>query len=197
MRAGNLKRRGFTMIEAAVAIALTAVAGAAVLVGVTTSIDATSDVVNQALAEGMAQQLVDEIVGTRYGAPGSGAYQVGLGPNSWEKAGPGRSRFNDIDDFHGVSTQPPTDPNGISLGNDDGQGGTRPASFRAPSGFFSRWRQRAQVYYVSPSNFSQRLTGSGTSDYRCVEVKIEYNDPVRGWQPVAQVKRIVTYLQVP
>lgn len=197
MQTANSNRLGFTMMEAALAIALTAVAGAAVLVGVTASIDATSDVVRQTLAEGMAQQLIDEIVGARYGAPGSGAYQVGLGPNSWERSGPGRSRFNDIDDYHNISTQPPIDLNGISLGNDDGLGGTRPASFCAPSGFFSRWRQRVQVYYVSPSNFSQRLPGSGTSDYRCVDVKIEFNDPLRGWLTVAQVKRIVTYLQVP
>lgn len=197
MHTGQPARHGFTMVEAAVAIALTAVAGAAVLVGVTSSIDATSDVVHQTLADGMANQLVDEVVGTVYAAPGSGARQVGLGPNSWETAGAGRSRFNDIDDFNGILTQPPTDPSGIVLGNDDGLGGTRHANLVAPANFYSRWRQNVAVYYVSATNFSQRLTGSNTSDYRCVDVKIDYNDPVRGWQTVSQVRRIVTFLQVP
>jgi type II secretory pathway pseudopilin PulG len=197
MQSGNPPRLGFTMVEATVAIALTAIAGAAVLVGVTSSIDATSDVVHQTLADGMAQQLVDEIVGSLYAAPGSGAYQTDLGPTNWETSGPGRSRFNDIDDFRGEISQPPTDPNGVVLGNDDGLGGTRHANFCAPSDFFNHWRERVDVYYVSSSDFSQRLSGSSTSDYRCVEVKIDYQDPLRGWLTVAQVKRIVTYLQVP
>jgi type II secretory pathway pseudopilin PulG len=197
MQTRNSVRIGFTMVEAAVAIALTAVAGAAVLVGVSSSIDATSDVVHQTIADGMAQQLVDEIVGATYGAPGSGAYQIGFGPNSWEAAGTGRSRFNDIDDYHGVLAQPPTGPQGIGLGNEDGLGGVRHENFRAPDSFFSRWRQNAIVYYVSPANFSQRLPSSNTSDYRCVEVTIEYQDPMRGWLTIAQMKRVVTYLQVP
>ena len=53
------------------------------------------------------------------------------------------------------------------------------------------------MYYVSATDFSQKLTGSQTSDYRAVDVKIMYNDPVRGWIQLAQARRIVTYLQVP
>lgn len=197
MHLRRARQSGFTMIEAALAIALTAVAGSAILLGVTASIDATAESVNKSLACGMAQQLVDEIVGARYGADGTGAYQTGLGPNSWEASGMGRERFNDIDDFNGVNSQPPEDLNGVALGTDDGQGSTRHASFQAPANYFSRWRQKVEVYYVNASDFSQRLTGNNTSDYRCVDVKIDYNDPIRGWQTLAQERRVVTYIQAP
>ena len=188
---------GFTLIEAALAIALTALAGSAVLLGINTSLDATSEVVNQTIATGMAQQLIDEVVGMVYGAPWSGAYQTPLGPNSWETAGVGRERFNDIDDFTGVTTQPPKDLYGIAMGTENGQGGTRPASFQATANYFSRWRQKVEVYYVNATDFSQRLSGNNTSDYRCVDVKIQYNDPVRGWLTLAHERRVVTFLQTP
>jgi type II secretory pathway pseudopilin PulG len=197
MRCRRRSLSGFTVVEAALAIALTAMAGSAILLGINTSIDATSDVVNKTLANGMAQQLVDEVVGGMYASPGAGSYQTDLGPNSYETSGTGRERYNDIDDYTGISSQPPKDLYGIALGTENGQGGTRLASFQSPSSYFSRWRQKIEVYYVNASDFSQRLTGSNTSDYRCVDVKIEYNDPVRGWLTIAQERRVVTFLQTP
>jgi hypothetical protein len=185
------------MLEATLAIALTALAGSAILLGINTSLDATSESVQQTIAAGMAQQLVDEVLGTMYAQPGAGAHQVGFVPNSYEMAGTGRERFNDIDDYHGVSTQPPKDLYGNALGADNGQSGTRLASFQAPASYFSRWRQLVEVYYVNSANFSQRLSGSSTSDYRCVDVKIQYDDPERGWLTLAHERRVVTYLQVP
>ena len=197
MRSSSSSRTGFTMVEATLAITLTALAGSAILLAINTSIDATSDMVNRTIAEGMAQQLVDEAVGATYGAVGAGPYQTDLGPNSYETGGNGRERFNDVDDYTGITTQPPKDLYGIALGTENGQGATRHASFQAPANYFSRWRQKVEVYYVNASNFSLRLTGNNTSDYRCVDVKIEYNDPVRGWLTLAQERRVVTYLQSP
>jgi type II secretory pathway pseudopilin PulG len=188
---------GFTLLEATLAIALTAMAGSAILLGINTSLDATAEVVDKTIAIGMAQQLVDEVVGNTYASPGAGPFQTDLGPNSFETGGVGRERFNDIDDFTGVASQPPKDPYGIALGSDNGQGSTRPTNFRVPANYFSRWRQKVEVYYVNATNFSQRLTGNNTSDYRCVDVTIEYNDPTRGWRPLAQERRVVTYLQSP
>jgi type II secretory pathway pseudopilin PulG len=190
-------RRGFTMVEATLSIALTAIAGSAILLGVTSSIDATNDVVNQTIASGMAQQLLDEVLGTTYAAPGAGAHQTDLGPNTYETGGVARERYNDVDDFINISKQPPADRWGIALGVDNGVGGTRNSNFCVTSGYFSHWKQTIEVYYVSATNFSQKLTGTQTSDYRAVDVKIMYNDPVRGWIQLAQARRIVTYLQVP
>src|SRR5690606_42073291 len=106
-------------------------------------------------------------------------------------------RYDDIDDLDDLVISHPADPHGVLLGDDDGLGGTRPAPFRAPNSYFRQWRQKVDVYYVNATNFSQRLTGNNTSDYRCVEVTIEHNDGTRGWQPAANVRRIVTYLQRP
>lgn len=185
------------MLEATLAIALTAMAGSAILLGINTSLDSTSMVVDKTIAIGIVEQLVDEAIGATYASPGAGPYQTDMGPNSYEMAGTGRERFNDIDDYTGVSTQPPKDLFGVALGTDDGVGGTRPEILRAYPGYFSRWRQRLDVYYVNANNFSQRLTGNNTSDYRCVDARVEYNDPLRGWLVLAQERRIVTYLQRP
>lgn len=188
---------GFTMIEAALAIALTALAGSAILLGINSSLDATAEVVDRTIAQGMAQQLVDEVVGTLYAAPGAGAHQTSLGPNNYETGGSGRERYDDIDDYDNLTSQPPKDMHGIPVGTEDGRGGMRHANFQAPPEYFSRWRQIVDIYYVNASDFSQQLTGNNVSDYRCVDVRIECNDAVRGWQELAREKRIVTYLQTP
>lgn len=193
----RLRPSGFTLIEATVAITITVLAGSAILLGINNAIGTSTDIVQQQVAQGMAQQLMDEILGTMYAQPGSGAHQVGMSANSYELAGTGRERYNDIDDFHGVRLQPPQDLYGVPLGTDNGIGGLRPLTFRVPGDYFARWRQSVEVYYVNANNFSQRLTGNTTSDYRCVDVAIEINDPKRGWLPLARLKRIVTFLQVP
>ena len=185
------------MIEAALAIALTSMAGSAILLGINASLDATSHVVDETIAGGMAQQLVDEVIGAMYAAPGSGPYQTDLGPNNQETAGNGRERYDDIDDFDDISTAAPTDLYGITLGTEDGKGSTRPPAFQVAENYFSDWRQTVDVYYVNAADFSQRLSGNNTSDYRCVDVKIERNDPTRGWRTLAERRRIVTFLQTP
>jgi type II secretory pathway pseudopilin PulG len=193
----RLRLSGFTLIEATVAITITVLAGSAILLGINSAIGTSTDIVHQQIAQGMAQQLVDEILGTMYAQPGSGAHQVGMSANSYELAGMGRERYNDIDDFHGVRSSAPKDIYGVPLGTENGLGGTRPVIFQVPGNYFGRWRQAVQVYYVNANDFSQRLTGSNTSDYRCVDITIEINDPTRGWLPLARVQRIVTFLQVP
>jgi type II secretory pathway pseudopilin PulG len=190
-------RRGFTLIEATVAITITVLAGSAILLGINSAIGTSTDMVRQQIAQGMAQQLTDEIMGAMYAQPGSGAHQTSMSANNWELGGTGRERYNDIDDFHGYQSQPPTDLYGTSLGTENGSGAVRHVNFQVPGNYFSRWRQKVQVYYVNANNFSQRLSGNNTSDYRCVDVTIEYQDPTRGWQQLARVRRVVSFLQVP
>ena len=86
---------------------------------------------------------------------------------------------------------------GVALGTDNGVGSTRHPNFQVSSTYFSRFKQTVDVYYVSASDFSQKLTGGNTSDYRAVDVKVMYNDPIRGWIQLAQSRRVVTFLQAP
>lgn len=191
------QRAAFTLLEAVIASTLTALAGSALLLGLTSSLQNTDDILNEVIARGITEQLMDEVVGKRYSAPGAGGYQVGLGPNTSETSGPGRSRYDDIDDYAGYTSQPATDPYAIALGTENGTGGTRPAAFQISPTYFSRWRETIDVYYVSNTNFSQRLSGSQTSDYRAVEIHVYYDDPQSGSRELASLRRIVSYLPNP
>jgi prepilin-type N-terminal cleavage/methylation domain-containing protein len=194
MRRPSFQRRGFTLVEALVSTAITAVASAAVLLGIANSIDATDANLQQTLAVGMAQQLMDEIAARRYVEPGGNPYATSLGPDAGETIGPGRSQFDDIDDYNGYRCQPPTDRFGIVLGQDDGQGGTRHANFQARSGYLGRWHQQVDVYYVDNADPSKALPANSTSNYRAVRVMILVDDAVRGPLQRAQLTRVFAYV---
>lgn len=193
----RLRRRGFSLAESLLAITLTSLAGSAILLGLASSAQSTRNVMDRAMATGMAAQLIDEALGGRYAAVGAGAYQVGLGPNTWESQGSGRERYDDVDDFERVVSQPPKDEYGVALGLGNDAGGQRHPSFRLPSNYFSGWRQEVNVYYVSETNPSLRLTGSSTSNLRAVEVRIYRDDGSRGRELLDTVRRVVAYVPAP
>ncbi|MEN6404961.1 MAG: type II secretion system protein [Thermoguttaceae bacterium] len=167
-------RNAFTLIEALAALTVAAIAGSVLLLGATTSIRSTDDALRQTIAYGMAQQLMDEVVGCQDGD------STGVGS---------RSQFTTIADFNGYRSQPPTDSSGVALGADDGQGGQRNAAFRCDGSYLGHWRQEVDVYYVSDSDWTTK-TASG--DYRAVEVRITYNDPTSGSTTLATIRRIVS-----
>ena len=188
------ERRAFTLVEALVSTAITAVASAAVLLGVVSSIDATDANLQQTLAIGMAQELMDEIASQRYVELGGNPYATVLQPDAGELAGPGRSLFDDIDDYNGYVCQPPTDRWGVALGQDNGQGGVRNPAFQARTGYFSRWHQTVDVYYVNDANGAQALPPGSTSNSRAVRVRILVDDAVRGPQIRAEITRVFGYV---
>lgn len=180
-----------------VAISITAMAGAVLLLAIETAVQNTTDSVEQTMAAGMARQLVDEVLGARYTAVGAGPYQLPLGPNNWEQAGEGRERFNDTDDFNNFQAQPPESRWGVALGADDGAGNLRHPNFRAPTGKFDDWRQTIEVYYVDESDFSQRLTGGDTSNFRAVEVTIARQEQDGSYRELARLRRVYSYVPHP
>ncbi|MBI3466385.1 MAG: type II secretion system protein [Planctomycetes bacterium] len=179
---------GFTLVEAMAALTIISVAASALLLGISSTLESTTTAVEQAIAHGMAQQLLDEIAATRYCEPGISPYGT-LGPGPGERSGASRTACDDIDDYHGLRTQPPTDRFGIPLGEDNGAGGQRPQRQRVAPGFFSRWRQEVDLQYVSPANFSLPVA-AGASDYKAVHVRIVRDDPVRGRQELVHLTRI-------
>ena len=187
-------RAAFSLIEAMVAISIAAVAGSVMLLGVTTSIQTTNEAMERTIAAGIARQLMDEIVGGRYAAKGVDGYQINFGPSAWEQVGSGRQRYDDIDDYHGLQTQPPEDPNGILLGTDDGEGGQRHINLQAPTGFLDDWSEEVDVRYVDESDLSTPLPHGSTSDYRTVEVSVYKDDPEGGRRELAKLKRVVAYV---
>ena len=187
-------RAAFSLVEAIVALTIMAVAGAALMAGMDSSLQTTNASLEETIALGMAQQLMDEAIGERYMEYGVNPYQYPLGPSAAEQATGTRELFDDIDDYNGFVSQPPTDAFGIALGADDRQGGQRPENFWAPPGFFDHWQQQIEVYYVDGSDPSTRLPDGQTSDYRAVEVRILVDDPHRGPRTLVQLRRVVAYV---
>lgn len=189
-------RRAFTLLESLLAITLTAVAGLTLLAGIASSIQTTDAALEQAIALGMAQQLMDEVAGWAYMQPGVTPYQFPLGPGPGE-GGPTRANLNDIDDFHGFVEQPPSDRWGIPLGTDNGQGGQRYANMRCRPGYFDGWRREIEVYYVSDADPSTRLFGSQTSNHRAVEVRVYIDEPTGGARELVRLRRVFAYVPQP
>jgi hypothetical protein len=178
-----------------VAITVLALAGSVLLLAADTSLQTTMDAVDRTIADGLAQQLVDQISLARYIEPGT-AYSDPFGPTGWESAGSGRERFNDTDDYHNFSAQPAEGIFGEPLGTGNGDGTARHSALQVPPGYFDDWRQRVEVYFVDPADPSVRLT-SGTSEYRAIEVTIERIEADNTVRPLASRKKVVAYVPPP
>jgi type II secretory pathway pseudopilin PulG len=184
-------RRGFTLTEALVSIMVTALAGSALMLGITSSIQTTEVGLQDTIARGIAEQLMDEALGLRYAGDGESASALSLGPTSWESGGNGRARFDDIDDFAGYRAQPPLSTWGANLGTDNGLGGQRHANFAMPAGYLNRWEETVDVYYVDNNDPTIRLPAGQTSNLRAVEVNISITDGNGRKRTVASLRRVV------
>jgi type II secretory pathway pseudopilin PulG len=178
------RRLAFTLVEAVVAMAITAIAGSALLLGVSSSLTSTNEAEQQAVALGIAQQLLDEAAGAML----RGTSQI-TPPTANSK----RDLFDEVDDYQGVRSQPPVDPWGVRLGEDDGQGGRRLANFCAPNNYLDRWREEVDVYYVDESSFT-RLPAGQVSDCRAIEVRVLYLEPDGRARELAKLQQVVTYV---
>ena len=160
------RRCGFSLVEAMVAVTITAMAGAAILLGIQTSLQTTTHGIEQTMAQGLALQLMDEISG---------------------------NRSEDINDFDGQDNCPPMDAFGINLGEDeyDDDGGTRNINFRAPRKLLDRLRRRVEVFYVNEDDFATPSPASQTSNYRAVEVSVHYIEDNGDQRELVRLRRLV------
>ena len=189
-------RVGFTLVEAMVALSITSLAGSVLLLAVETSLETTSDAVDRMVAEGLADQMINEISSKRFVEVGSAGNSATFGPAANESSGSGRERYNDSDDYYAYSSSPIQGVWGEALGTGNDAGGQRHANFRLPSGFFDGWRQRVSVYFVDPVDHSKRLN-SGTSYYRAAEVIIEYVGSGGAVKTLAKRRRVYAYIDPP
>jgi hypothetical protein len=190
------QRRAFSLVEALVALTITTLAGSVMLLAIESCLTSTSDAVDRMIADGLATQLLDEISVKRFMSPGDTPLSIS-GPNATEVAGYGRERFNDLDDFKNFTAKPAQGIWGETLGTGNDSGAARNANFCIPSTQFTNWRQKVDIYFVGPTNHSQKLTGGSTSYYRAVEVTIEYVKADGGVIPLAKRRRVYAYLPPP
>ncbi len=178
-------------------MSIVATAGSVLLLLAQSVLDVGSGAVDRQIAEGIADQVMDEILTKRYMAVGDTALSSGMGPGSDDTVGPGRSKFNDIDDYTGLSLRPLPGIYGEELGLGNGAGGNRAAGFSLPDTFFDNWRLKVTVSYVSPTDNSVILANTSNatrSYYRQIHVQIEYIDSVGTALPLASRKRVITYV---
>ncbi|MDA1054779.1 MAG: prepilin-type N-terminal cleavage/methylation domain-containing protein [Planctomycetota bacterium] len=186
---------GFTLVEAMVAITLIALAGSALLLATQTSMDSSEYAFEQNLARGIANQMIDEVLGRRYGAAGVSPYQYPLIPGSHEISSPQRRiLFDDTDDFNRYSSRPLRDPWAIELGQGDGAGGSRHPNFQLRDNYFDDWAVAVRVCYVDAKDLSKNLTGSKTSGYRAVEVTVKRYDENGSTRQLVTVRRVYGYV---
>ena len=193
--AAAVRRRGFTLVEALTAITVCTLAGAAVVLALNSAYRSNESMIQWLQAQGLAEQLADEIAGKRYHAVGVGPEQWPLGAGRYE--GPSRSQYDDIDDFARYSAGPPVDRWDIAVGEGDGQGGWRPPALQLDPRMFQSWLQQVRVYYVNPNDWSQELPPGQTSRVRALEVRIRVVEPDGTVRTLAEVRRVFAYVPPP
>ena len=156
-------RGGITLVETVIAISLTTFAAGALLTSLTSTIQVGTDSFHTAIANGMADQLMDEIASVRF--PSANTTATGVG----------RTGFDDIDDYNGYSVSPPQARSGAVIGTEDGTG-TRPAAFRPDPRLYSRYRQQVTVERITESSGTSWNTVTTDSPLRRVTVTISYTN---------------------
>ncbi len=141
----GLRRPALTLIEVVAAtmiVGLMAVAALNALGAATRSAESTG---NRAVALGLADELMAEILARHYRDPDETPV---FGPEGGESGGP-RGAFDDVDDYHGWSEQPPQENDGTAVAKRDD------------------WQRQVIVQYVTSADPSQTTnTDQGAKQIR-------------------------------
>ncbi|MEX0866526.1 MAG: type II secretion system protein [Pirellulales bacterium] len=193
----SIRRNGFTLAESLVAMTILAISGSALLLGVSSSLQHAEHAREQTIATGVAEQMIDEVLGKLYMAPGGSPLQWPMSANGWELAGDGRSRFDDTDDYHGYTAEGLENIYGVPLGSGQNGAGLRHENFRVREGYFDDWKQEFELYYVDEDNPQTRLPNGAVSYMRCVEVRISRKIEENVYRNLVTMKRVFAYIPPP
>jgi hypothetical protein len=109
---------------------------------------------NRAVAMGLADELMSEILQADYSEPSGSA---SIGPDAGESAGP-RAVFDDVDDYDGWDRSPPEYRDGTAIPD------------RA------HWRQQVEVDHVLASDTTQ--SAGSDQGLKRIHVVIKYRDEI-------------------
>ncbi|RMG32364.1 MAG: type II secretion system protein [Planctomycetota bacterium] len=180
--------RGFTLVEALVALAVATIAGTALLTAVANSVQSSSMLLRRTIGLGLAQQMLDEIA----------ACAFPVYPDGYQPAAPrtatDRLEFDDIDDYDGWKSRPPVDRAGRALGTaGTDQGGTyvpRPNSMLANPLLIERYERSVRVEFVEPVGDGEWQVRTKPTDWRRVTVTIRHTDLSGRTQTVATLAEV-------
>ena len=147
-------RRALTLIEIVASTMIVGLMAVAALNALGAATRSSASIGNRAVAIGLADELMSEILQVEYKDPDGSAV---FGPESNEPAGP-RAAFDDIDDYHGWNRSPPQYRDGTAMPDR------------------TDWRHRVSVAWIVPSDPAQ----SSASDQRAkrIRVTVEYRSQV-------------------
>lgn len=188
-------RRAFSLVEALIALSITSLAGSVLMLSVQSSLDTTLTAVEQTIADGIAQQTLDEILTKRYEAPGDSPLDTVLGAATGELLNGGTALFDDADDFAGYIAHPLKGQHGEILGTGDDNGNLRLQNFRVRSEFFQNWQVRVEMYYVDPNDHT--VKSNTPTNFRGIEVHIELEKSDGTIFPLSVRKRVIAYIPPP
>jgi len=176
-----------------VSLGIIAMSASVLLLAAQTTVQSRTDAMEQTIATGLAQQLIDEVLGQPYHSPGNSPTAYPLGPSGYESGGDGRERFNETGDYNGYVAEGAVDMRGVPLGEGDGSGGLRHPNFRVAS-FFHKFRQEIEVYYVDDNDPSIRLGPGQTSAHRAVEVRIGRINTDGSMSELVRLRQVFAYV---
>jgi MSHA pilin protein MshD len=147
-------RTGLSLIEVVASTLIVGVMAVAALNSLGAATRSSQSIGNRAVAIGLADELMSEILQAEYSEP-SGA--ASLGPDSGEIGGP-RSVFDDVDDYDGWNESPPQYRDGTPMPDRND------------------WRHRVEVDHVLPADSTQ--TAGSDQGAKRIHVVIEYRDDI-------------------
>lgn len=178
---------GVTLVETVVAVSLATLAGGALLTTLSSSVKISTDCLHIAIANGLADQLMDEIAAVKFPPGGTGT-------------GPGRSGFDDIDDYSNYSASPPQARCGLPLGtegtNSSGSLMYRPQAFQPDPQMLSRYRQEVLVEKIAEVTGNQWVVVPESTTLRRVTVTISYTDAEGKATPLAVQTRVFSNVAI-
>ena len=180
-------RHGITMVESLLAIAITSIAGSALLSAVFGAVASSSDATYRNIARGLARQLMEEVVAAPFPAS----------PPT-PKSGSTRSSFDDVDDYHGWRGSPPTAKDGTQIGNEGYTYLTynipRLTPMQPDARLMDNFARRVTVERITPSSSGGWQTTTSPSDYRRITVTVEFTNSRNHTQILARIARIYSHV---
>ncbi|HEX4414573.1 MAG TPA: type II secretion system protein [Lacipirellulaceae bacterium] len=154
LRTNHISRGGFSLIEVVASTMIVSLMAVATLNGLGAATKSAESIGNRAIALGLADELMSEIVQQPYSDPdGSNTF----GHESGEATSP-RSAFDDVDDYNGWNVTPPQYRDGTAIPNRTG------------------WTQQVQVTRVLATDPTQ--TSSTDTGVKRIRVTISYQSQV-------------------
>src|SRR5262245_25665686 len=144
--------RGLTLIEVIASTLIVGLMAVATLNGLASATKSANSIGNRAVAAGLADELMSEIVMQSYSDPDGAAV---FGRETGESASP-RSQFDDVDDYNGWNASPPQYRDGTVIPDR------------------TNWRQRVTVTRATPAN--PTVSSATEQGAKQIRVTIEFQN---------------------